>query len=43
MSRNVNPSDVVGVQAVVGWDHGDTAFQFGAAVTAKLRSGYELR
>jgi hypothetical protein len=42
MSRNVNPSDVVELQAVAGGDHGDTAFQFGAAVTAKLRSGYEL-
>ena len=33
-SQNVNPLDVVSVQAVVGGDHGDTAFQFGAAVTA---------
>jgi hypothetical protein len=38
----VNPSDVVEVQAVVGRDHGDTAFQFGAVVTAKLWSGDEL-
>jgi hypothetical protein len=41
-SRNMNPSDMVEVQAVVGGDHGDTAFQFGAAVTAKLGSGDEL-
>ncbi len=38
----MNPSDVVEVQAVVGGDHGDTPFQFGVAVTAKLRCGNEL-
>jgi hypothetical protein len=41
-SWNVNPSDVVEVQAVVGGDHGNTTFQFRVAVTAKLRSGDEL-
>ncbi len=39
--ENLNPSDVVEVQAVVGEDYSDTAFQFGAVVTAKLRSGDE--
>ena len=33
MSKNVNPSDVLSVQAVVGGDHGDTAFPFGASVS----------
>ena len=42
LSRNTHPSDVVNVQAVVGGDHGDTAFQFGAAVTVKLQSGDEV-
>ena len=37
-SRNLDPSDVVEVQAVVGGDHGDIAFQFGAVVTDKLQS-----
>ena len=41
-SRNVKPSDVLAVEAVVGGDHGDTAFQFGAAVTATLVSGEHL-
>jgi hypothetical protein len=36
MSKNVNPSDVLSVQVVVGGDHGDTAFQFGASVSVKL-------
>ena len=39
MSWNTTPSDVVHVQAVVGGDHGDTAFQFGAAITVHLKSG----
>ena len=38
-SKNVNPSDVLSVQAVVGGDHGDTAFQFGASVSVKLCDG----
>jgi hypothetical protein len=42
LSRNTHPSDVVNVQAVVSRDHGDTAFQFGAAVTAQLQSGDEV-
>jgi hypothetical protein len=39
MSKNVNPSDVLSVQVVVGGDHGDTAFQFGASVSVKLCDG----
>ena len=35
----VRPSDVMAVQAVVGGDHGDTAFQFGAAITAEIHDG----
>ena len=42
LSCSTSPSDVVNVQAVVGGDHGNTAFQFGAAVTAKLQSGDEV-
>ena len=34
-SRGMRPSDVKAVQAVVGGDHGDTVFQFGAAITAE--------
>ena len=30
MSKNVNPSNVLSIQFMVGGDHGDTAFQFGA-------------
>jgi len=36
-SKSVLPSDVVHIQAVVGGDHGDTAFQFGAKVSVHLR------
>jgi hypothetical protein len=36
-SKSVLPSDIVRVQAVVGGDHGDTAFQFGAKVSVHLR------
>jgi len=36
-SKSVLPSDVVHVQAVVGGNHGDTAFQFGAKVSVHLR------
>jgi hypothetical protein len=36
MSKNVNPTDVLSVQVVVGGDHGNTAFQFGASVSVKL-------
>ena len=35
-SRGMRPSGVKAVQAVVGGDHGDTAFQFGAAITAEM-------
>ena len=38
-SHSVKPADVVYVQAVVGGDHGDTAFQFGASVSAELSDG----
>ena len=41
-SKNVNPSDVLSVQAVVGGDHGDTAFQFGASVSVKLCDGNKI-
>jgi hypothetical protein len=40
MSNNVNPSNVLSVQVVVGGDHGNTAFQFGASVSVKLCDGY---
>ena len=30
------PTDVIRVQVVVGGDHGDTAFQFGASVSVEL-------
>ncbi len=39
MSKNVNPSDVLSVQVVVGGNHGDTAFQFGSSVSVKLCDG----
>ena len=39
MSKNVNPSVVLSVQVVVGNDHCDTAFQFGASVSVKLCDG----
>jgi hypothetical protein len=32
-SKSITPSDVACVQVVVGRDHGDTAFQFGASVS----------
>jgi hypothetical protein len=32
-SHNVEPSTIKGVQLVVGGNHGDTVFQFGAEVT----------
>ncbi len=38
----MNPSDLVEVQAMVGGDHGNIAFQLEAAVTDKLRNGAEL-
>ena len=38
-SRTVQPSDVKTVQAVIGGDHGDTAFQFGAVISVELVDG----
>jgi hypothetical protein len=35
-SRGMRPSDVKAVQDVDGGDHGDTAFQFGASITAEM-------
>ena len=35
-SMSVMPTDVLRVQVVVGGDHGDTAFQFGASVSVEL-------
>jgi hypothetical protein len=35
-SRSVQPSEVARIQAVVGGDHGDTAFQFGASISVEL-------
>ena len=33
-----DPSDVKAVQAVIGGDHGETAFDFGAAITSELHN-----
>ena len=41
-SQGMRPSDVKAVQAVVGGDHGDTAFQFGAAITAEMHDGRKI-
>ena len=38
----MRPSDVKAVQAVVGGDHGDTVFQFGAAITAEMHDGGKI-
>ena len=35
-SKSVMPTDVLRVQVVVGGDHGNTAFQFGASVSVEL-------
>ena len=35
-SKSIQPCDVKSVQMVVGGDHGDTAFQFGASVLVEL-------
>ena len=35
-SKSIDPSETVHIQAVVGGDHGDTAFQFGASVSVEL-------
>jgi hypothetical protein len=39
VSCNTKPSNVKVVQAVVGGDHCDTIFQFGATITAELEKG----
>jgi hypothetical protein len=36
-AQSMTPSDIEGVQVVVGGDHGDTAFQFGASVSVQLK------
>ncbi len=41
-SRGMRPSDVKVVQAVVGGDHGNTAVQFGAAITAEMHDGGKI-
>ncbi len=38
-SKSAKPADVLRIQAVAGGDHGDTAFQFGASVSAELSGG----
>jgi hypothetical protein len=35
-SQSITPSNVERVQVVVGGDHGDTAFQFGASISVHL-------
>jgi hypothetical protein len=40
--RGMRPCDVKSVQAVVGGDHGNTAFQFGAAITAEMHDGRKI-
>ncbi len=37
-SKSITPSEVERIQVVVGGDHGDTAFQFGASVSVDLIS-----
>jgi hypothetical protein len=41
-SRGVRPSDVKAVNAVVGGNHGDTAFQFGDAISAEMQNGEQI-
>jgi hypothetical protein len=38
-SKSANPTDVLCVQVVVGGDHSNGAFQFGASVSAELSDG----
>ncbi len=38
----MRPSDVKAVNAVVGGDHGDTGFQFGAAISAEMQNGEQI-
>ncbi len=35
-SKSIDPSEIVRIQAVIGGDHRDTAFQFGASVSVEL-------
>ncbi len=41
-SREVKASEVKTVFAVIGGNHGDTAFQFGAALNAVLQNAEQL-
>ena len=41
-SRGMRQSDIKAVQAVVGGDHGNTAFQIGAAITAEMHDGRKI-
>jgi hypothetical protein len=41
-SRDMRPSDVKAVQAVIGGDHSDTAFQFEASITAEMHDGRKI-
>jgi hypothetical protein len=38
-SKAISPSNVERVQVVVGGDHGDVAFQFGASITVEMIDG----
>ena len=38
-SKSAKPADILCIQAVAGGDHGDTASQFGASVSAELSGG----
>jgi hypothetical protein len=40
-SKSVMPADIKRVQVVVGGNHGDTAFQFGASVSVHFRDDAE--
>ena len=41
-SRGMRQSDIKAVQAVVRGDHGNTAFQIGAAITAEMHDGRKI-
>jgi hypothetical protein len=41
-SKSVNPAEVIRVQAVIGGNQGDTAFQFGASVSIKLNGSKRI-
>jgi hypothetical protein len=38
-SKSANPADVLCIQVVIGGDHGNRAFQFGASVLLELSDG----